>query len=226
MKEGALVGSGGNAPLAPRLVPLPFAAEEEEGGSRSSRSPCSRAARSGLEIMPILYALLCCAVSGLRLFRKRCMCESFAPCQAGQADGNSTQPRRGESGPSTPARDVCLDGFGKQSKIKMKQCNAMRGNLYRGRNNTCRGDPLFPLRSAGSRKWRNGAMAGSLSLFPATFIGLPEVSQRWSVGTIFIAYLRNTLLSGWGYCSFWGAKLGVLYLRQQFDLTLAGPPPK
>ena len=73
----------------------------------------------------------------------------------------------------------------------------------------------------------NGAMAGSLSLFPATaFIGLPEVSQRWSVGTIFIAYLRNTLLSGWGYCSFWGAKLGVLYLRQQFDLTLAGPPPK
>ena len=60
MEEGALFGNGGNAPLAPRRVPFPFAAEEEEGGSRSSRSPCSRAARSGLEIMPILcFAVLC-----------------------------------------------------------------------------------------------------------------------------------------------------------------------
>ena len=96
----------------------------------------------------------------------------------------------------------------------------MRGNLYRGRNNICKGDPLFPLRC--------GRLA--MDYFPPYFIiGLPEASiaalERWD--HIHFAYLRNSLASGWGYCSFWGAKFGG-YLSPAVYLPnaacSAGPP--
>ena len=218
MEEGAFVGRGGNAPLAPRRVPFPFAAEEEEGGRRSSRSPCSRAARSGLEIMPILrvYALLWCGVSGLRLFRKRRMCESFAPCQAGQADGNGTiAPSQGEER-ADPAHqhEICAwmasaEG-GKQSKNEaINKWRAQCAVTYIGVETTYVREIPFSRFDAAGSQWiisRHILLLGCLK----------QVSQRWSVGTIFILHTCATLLRQVGAIVHFGVRSSGGIFRQQF----------
>ena len=115
---------------------------------------------------------------------------------------------------------------GKQSKNEaINKWRAQCAVTYIGVETThVREIPFSRFDAAGSQ-WR-----GLSHYFPPYFIiGLPEASiaalERWD--HIHFAYLRNSLASGWGYCSFWGAKFGG-YLSPAVYLPnaacSAGPP--